>query len=270
MEKIKIITHPGTAHFDDFFAVALILASFPKKEFMIERREPTQEEIDNENVWVVDIGFEYDESKKNFDHHQDLKVSSSFVLVAEYLNLTSHLIKELPWWDFKDHMDRFGPIKTAKKFIIDDMYTVLSPVESWVIKLFEQDPMEHYDMIKSFGEFTLKKAKKIEERFKFWEEEAELKLVSGKKILVGLTKDLVGLRLYRDNFMKEKASVAVSYDNRGEGWRMMRFNDYENIDFCNVENDKNVAFVHKGGFLAKTKTLIPLENVLDIIKKAII
>ena len=42
-----IITHPGSAHFDDMTAVSLILAVYPDSKFRIERREPAQAELDN-------------------------------------------------------------------------------------------------------------------------------------------------------------------------------------------------------------------------------
>ena len=53
---ITIITHPGSAHFDDFMALSLIVASQPESEFIIERREPTQAELDDASIWVVDVG----------------------------------------------------------------------------------------------------------------------------------------------------------------------------------------------------------------------
>ena len=36
----KIITHPGSAHFDEVTAISLILAVNNNTEFNIERREP--------------------------------------------------------------------------------------------------------------------------------------------------------------------------------------------------------------------------------------
>ncbi|MDA8403773.1 MAG: MYG1 family protein, partial [Desulfobacteraceae bacterium] len=87
----RIITHPGSAHFDEFFAISLILARRPDVSFTIERREPTKEELDNPDVWVVDIGERFEPHLKNFDHHQDINCSASFVLVSDYLGLTKEL-----------------------------------------------------------------------------------------------------------------------------------------------------------------------------------
>ena len=61
-----IITHPGSAHFDEVAAISLIMAMHTDTEFRIERREPTQIELDNPDVWVVDIGNRHEPEKHNF------------------------------------------------------------------------------------------------------------------------------------------------------------------------------------------------------------
>jgi uncharacterized UPF0160 family protein len=42
-----IITHPGSAHFDELMAISLILDVFADVKFRIERYEPTSAELDN-------------------------------------------------------------------------------------------------------------------------------------------------------------------------------------------------------------------------------
>jgi len=69
MNTQLIITHPGSAHFDEMTAVSLILAAHADTEFHIERREPIPEELDNPDIWVVDIGNRHEPEKRNFDHH---------------------------------------------------------------------------------------------------------------------------------------------------------------------------------------------------------
>lgn len=53
-EARLILVHGGTAHMDDFIAASLALAVNP--EAALERRDPTQEELDDPNVWVLDQG----------------------------------------------------------------------------------------------------------------------------------------------------------------------------------------------------------------------
>ena len=105
MKAQLIITHPGSAHFDEVTTISLILAVYADTDFRIERREPLQTELDNLDVWVVDIGDRHEPEKRNFDHHQDTDCPAAFVLVAEYLGLTETM-SVMPWWHFKDEVDR--------------------------------------------------------------------------------------------------------------------------------------------------------------------
>lgn len=52
MNTQLIITHPGSAHFDEMTAVSLILTTHTDTEFHIDRREPIPEELDNPDIWV--------------------------------------------------------------------------------------------------------------------------------------------------------------------------------------------------------------------------
>jgi uncharacterized UPF0160 family protein len=77
-----IITHAGSAHFDEVTAISLILALFPDENFCIERREPSQDELEDPSIWVIDTGNRHEPEKRNFDHHQSLDCPAGFVLVA--------------------------------------------------------------------------------------------------------------------------------------------------------------------------------------------
>ena len=52
-----IITHPGGAHKDDFLACAVLLSKFPVSIF---RCDPTEEELADPEIAVVDIGHHHD------------------------------------------------------------------------------------------------------------------------------------------------------------------------------------------------------------------
>jgi hypothetical protein len=91
-----IITHPGKGHFDDVTTVSLILAVYADTGFKIERRETTEEELENPYIWAVDVGDRHEPEKRNFDHHQSLDCPPGFVLVAEYLGLLETM-SVVPW-----------------------------------------------------------------------------------------------------------------------------------------------------------------------------
>lgn len=63
---VKIVTHNGTYHADDVFAVATLLIVEPEAEIIRTRDEKILESAD----YVVDVGLVSDPTKKRFDHHQ--------------------------------------------------------------------------------------------------------------------------------------------------------------------------------------------------------
>jgi uncharacterized UPF0160 family protein len=69
---MKIITHDGTFHTDEVFAIAL-LKKFVKSNVEVIRTRDEKvlaESKKDKNVFVIDVGREFNFSMKNFDHHQ--------------------------------------------------------------------------------------------------------------------------------------------------------------------------------------------------------
>lgn len=67
-EKIKIVTHSGSFHADDVFAVATLSLFLKNKQFEIIRtRDPKIIEIGD---YVIDVGGIYEPVRNRFDHHQ--------------------------------------------------------------------------------------------------------------------------------------------------------------------------------------------------------
>lgn len=65
---IKIVTHSGSFHSDDVFAVATLQLLHKDKEIEIVRTR--DESLIATGDYVVDVGGLYDVEKKRFDHHQ--------------------------------------------------------------------------------------------------------------------------------------------------------------------------------------------------------
>ncbi len=68
--KTTIVTHNGSFHADDVFAVATIILSLPPDSKYTIIRTRDIEEISKAD-YVVDVGGVYDVDKKRFDHHQE-------------------------------------------------------------------------------------------------------------------------------------------------------------------------------------------------------
>ena len=71
---MKIITHSGKAHLDDLMACAIAIAHLKiwedTTDVEIERRDPTDAELEDRAVTVLDVGGRYEPTNGNFDHHQ--------------------------------------------------------------------------------------------------------------------------------------------------------------------------------------------------------
>lgn len=257
-----IIVHPGKAHFDEFLAVSLILAVHPDIDFKIERRNPTPVDLDNPAVWVVDAGGRYEPVLKNFDHHQDMDLSASFALVAAYLKL-DRKFEVMPWWGFKERIDRFGPFKLAEELGIDSLEVTHSPVESWFVGLFEQDPNRLCSLMQSFGQKMIAEADHLRSQFDFWQT-CDTTLLRDQLVLIGLTDDSTGIQRYSDK-LEVPVSIAITYDDRNDGWKLKRLKDAGDVDFSKLDGHTEIRFAHKNGFLAKTKRRLPLEGVMELV-----
>lgn len=271
---IKIITHPGVSHFDEFLAICLILANgFDDTEYVIERREPRYSDLQDPNTWVLDIGLKLEPEKHNFDHHQDGDSECAFVLVADYLGLTP-LLQNIPWWKAKSALDTKGPDHVIKMMdlSIDEFLALGSPLERFMLDQFANNPNSMIDLMKSFGKKVISNAKRYNERMKYYEEKCyfvDLEVGEKWKVFINPTSDIFAINRYVEKHPESANIVAMlSHDDRGGGYMLYRFAN-EMLDFSILEDDPKVKFAHKNGFVLKTHCRISMEDILELIKKAI-
>lgn len=277
----KIVVHPGTAHGDDFLACCILAAKF---SVPIERREPTQDDLDNPDILVLDVGGRFEPEKLNFDHHQDLTIPCSLVLVLQRLGLHEKFQCAYRWYENVDLRDRRGAKALAEKYELSDeqMLELGSPVHTALMKLFEVDtyfaPSQYgtnfifpiYDVMRMIGTELISYAEKYGaawERLKN-EEPRNLRSFRGHWIYLNHSDDITATGDYA---REKKIAVMASHDNLGAGWAILRTNEGENnFDFNLIAGDPRIAFAHKGGFIAKTKDRLAVGEVIDLIEKAFI
>lgn len=266
MKAQLIITHPGSAHFDEVTAISLILAVHPNTVFRIERREPAQAELDNPDVWVIDTGNRHEPDKRNFDHHQDTDCPAAFVLVAEYLGLLETM-SVMPWWHFKDEVDRFGPGKSSIKFNAGDDLVNRNPVEIWLKDNFASEPEASLPMLKAFGAHLIKSARMLKNQIEFWKTCPRL-VIAGVPAMIGETTETAGLDEFR-RMDENPPDIVISLNRRDKGWRLLRF-DGTPVDFSLIADRPEIAFAHKSGFMAKTKERLTIDDLIALVSKAVI
>ena len=298
---MKIITHGGNAHLDDLMACALVLVNRTwsyqemheeatiEKAFneacegvVIERREPTAEELEDKEILVLDVGGRYEPEKGNFDHHQFPKgtkksamslyamsvglPNGAFDGLAEYEpdsteypvdSLASFLEEAFPWFRTRVAVDACGPFATAKENGVEwgIIEKFLGPLEDVIFKMFENaEPEARVDVVKPLAEMILRK-------HQAWERVATTvkyeypRWADGEFTIADLTgANPEDVEACFDMFTYFVNGVAVFHDNRGEGLTLLRLRDDPRIDFTRVKNDPEVAFCHNGGFIVKTKS----------------
>jgi len=264
--KELIITHPGGAHFDEVTAISLVLTVHKTSEFTVERREPSEAELNDPNIWVIDVGDRHEPEKRNFDHHQSLDCPASFVLVAEYLGIAENM-SVTAWWNFKDEVDRFGPAKASISFNAGDELVNENPVENWLTSEFVSSPESTLPILKNYGAWLISHAQLLKKQVDVWKNSRRLD-IAGVPVMISETRDSVGLEEFH-RLEPDAPDIVISLDRRDEGWRLFRYEGAP-VDFSRIENDPLISFAHKTGFLAKTKERLNIEELTKLISKAVI
>ncbi len=266
MKLQLIVTHPGSAHFDEMTAIGLIMAVHPDQTFKIERREPLTQELENPEIWVVDIGVRYEPARRNFDHHQSVKTPASFVLVADYLGLLETM-SVMPWWQFKDSVDRIGPVMSSEKFGAGDYLVNTNPIEAWFTSQFASDPESCIPMLKSYGAQIISSARFLKTQIDYWKNSRRL-MIAGVPAAIGETRESAGLEEFR-RLDKNPPDIIISMDRRDDGWRLFRY-DGAPVNFSLIADRPEIFFAHKNGFLAKTKEKLSEDKLVELISRAVI
>ncbi|MEM4183386.1 MAG: MYG1 family protein [Candidatus Caldarchaeum sp.] len=128
MVEKTIVTHGGNAHRDDFLTCAILLEKYPACTII---RTDDKKTIASADI-VVDVGGVYDPAGKRYDHHQDLNLPCSLILVLEH----EFGIKKYPQAiRFLDHADRFGLDKAKSMF---NQTVMPSMIENAVLAWFSE------------------------------------------------------------------------------------------------------------------------------------
>ena len=277
---MKIITHAGKAHLDDLMACSIAIAhlriwnDFTNVE--IERRDPTDAELEDHSVVVLDVGGRYEPTNGNFDHHQLPRGSKDSAMtllaanlempngasIAEYVpgdeefpvdSMASFLEDVFPWFRRRAELDSCGPFATAKSAGVDwnVVESFLGPFEDIVLSEFEKDPITVASkladvIIRKWEAFSkVLAARKIDHP---WWSDGEFAIVDFTAADPAKTEEV------SDAMTADINGVAIFHDNRGDGLTLLRLKDDPRIDFTKVKDDKEVIFAHAGGFIAKTRS----------------
>ena len=269
-----IVTHPGQAHRDEFLAIAVAFSIHG--EMAVHRREPTAEELANPEVLVLDVGGRHEPELSNFDHHQrgrEEKPECALSLYAQHVGL-AEVLGIRKWYAPTVQMDVQGPFATAKTLGLPRFPFELSgPIEGQLLHALEEaaevlpgSTLSQVLVLVGIG--MVESAKEFVAKLNALATVVSSITVNGIQCLVFETTDTTGTQDLRDRDYPD-AAVALSWDDRGAGWSLYRYNDHPSVDFSVLEGDSAVLFAHKGGFIAKTHARLGLDEVLALVERSV-
>lgn len=270
-----IVTHPGSAHKDEFLACCVLLATRPAPVF---RREVTAVDLADPSICVVDVGHRHEPALNNFDHHQfprEATPTCSLSLVLQNLGLYEDAREFCEWLEVAEWFDCRGPISTAKWLGVERelLNRLNSPADISLLKRFSRgesfaqgEPL--WEVMRMIGEDLLEYLQSLHERLEYLGTHSELwqlELADGPAEILFLprTEPLpqepnFGIERYVDHAgLSGRVVGVVCPDSRGTGYGLSRFRDNPRLDFLRVAQDPRVHFVHARGFLAKTASTEP-------------
>lgn len=280
-----ILTHPGSAHKDEFLACSTLLALHPVK---VVRREPTPSDLANPAICVVDVGHSHQPELKNFDHHQlprDAVPTSSLSLVLQHLGLYEDARQFCEWLEPAEWFDCRGP-ETTSKWLGTDRDTLNklnSPIDTTLLRRFaltselkRGEPL--WEVMRMIGEDLINYISSLQARMLFISQHAQFwpLNVSGDSLEVLFLPRTEPLpddpSMGLERFVEKQGSVGkvvglVSPDRRGGGYGLSRYRDDPRLDFTRIASCADVHFAHARGFVAKTSATTT-ERLKELLKLA--
>lgn len=278
-----ILTHPGSAHKDDFLACCVLVARYV---LPVWRREPQAADLLDPGILVVDVGGEHEPGRGNFDHHQfpaDHEPICALSLVLKHLGLYEDARRFCEWLEPAEWFDSRGPFATADWLGIERglVNRLSSPIDITLLRRFAQkrelgpgDPV--WEVMRMIGEDLFMYLRSLRERIDFVAANSEFLEVGkdGEAVRVlflprtdpmpddpssGLARYLVSAG--------EKVEGLIYPDRRGAGYGLSRHEDSERLDFTRIAEEADVHFAHARGFVAKTSAT-SLDRLIELVDRA--
>lgn len=279
-----IVTHPGGAHKDDFLACSLLahLHGVP-----IQRRDPTDEDLADSAICVVDVGGAHDPELNNFDHHQfprDAPPLCALSLVLQSMGLYEDALSFCAWLRPAEWLDTLGPNQAARLMGIPRtaLGALNSPLDMTLLNRFaslsELEPESPiYQVMCMVGEDIVNYLRTLRDRLDYLKDHGQYWTIEtdGEPIqaLFLEKSDMIsddpsfGIYAFIESEGKESQIQALVYpDRRGDGYGMTRYDDCQRLNFSQIESHDEVRFAHKKGFVAKVSTADPtrLKQLLKL------
>jgi len=257
----KIITHSRPGHTDDILAVALLTQKYPEAE--VEFVHPQSPELErykeDYSVILVDIGGDYSPVKKNYDHHQNIDLPCSLVLVLKHeFPEYYRLIEKNPLYAeslaYLDYKDRFGPKRVEEVTGVNPVGSFL--LEELVVKSLGETP----EGLRALGKAMVERLER-ELQLRKALDAVEKREIDGLKVIL----DPVGipLQVMTQEFGKDAFDLVIQRNTRNPEHTSITKNTFSpRADEIDLEPlRKEAVFFHQAGFMCVLPE--PFEKVAE-------
>jgi len=225
---------------------------------------------------------QHDPGLRNFDHHQfpkDAEPACAMSLVAQHLDLHG-LLSTRPWYPAQVTIDSKGASALAKKLGVDTILReeLASPMDMAICRIWGSGGEGTVDetvvrMASDIADALVAEA----EAFGALDEcrrNTSVQRIGGVPVLVHDTVAADAISNHMKDEWEQKTgetiAASISHDPRDPfGWALYRFDDDPRIDFSQLEGDPRFVFVHKVGFMAKTRSRLELDEVKDCVRMSL-
>jgi len=285
-ELQRIVTHPGGAHKDDLLACCILIAKYGCP---VVRRDPTEDELGDASIAIIDVGGSHDPALQNFDHHhfpREHPPTCSLSLVLGALGLYEDAMKFCDWLEPAEWFDSRGPNKTAEWLGVPRraVAQLNSPIDMTLLRRFAAQS-EHvagetlYEYMRFVGQDLLDYLRDVREGI-------ELVSKASERWSVAVDGDVIEavflprndetpdepsgsvFRFIRATGIEDQIGATVYPDRRGEGYGISRYEDDPRLDFSQLDGEPDVRFAHKSGFMCKTTATDP-SRLKELIRAAV-
>lgn len=246
-ELITVYTHDGIFHADEVITIALLDYTYTIDDVIRTRdKNVLKHAMNNPKAFVIDVGEDYNPDMRNFDHHQDLQVDATNVLVLMYLENESFISNEL--------FNALTPMFLAISAWDKNAHDVHSRFENsiWkdssnisiLIAEFNRDPKSNYVAFQNAAYFAARilhnRINSIEMEFKAEETYNNRKALNSAVVIFDA---------YCGIWKNKESNYEYAIMPNPQGYALIS-RDSEKFPIQGIKNVEGLIFIHKSKFIA--------------------
>jgi len=236
----------------------------------IRRKEPFKSEINDPNIWVLDVGDKYDPNLKCYDHHQTKTKDCTLSLLLKEWNLWEKANKVYKWLEVSVLLDAQGPQEVCKFLKIDSntIANLDSFIERTILQFFQEEEIINsknilFSLMKEFGKYFFrtirdyfKVQKKVEKNIEFKRIKEVLVTICYKNMIPSIHIAQLLKEKRKESYPNEKGGIFIYPNKRVPGSiALKRFKDDDRVDFKRLSDSEEVIYIHPKGFFASVNPI---------------